>query len=427
MKLSLRIHQSIRAIPREEWDRLAGEPEIVPFLEWDWLAALEESGSVSPETGWQPLHLCLWEGKRLAAAAPLYLKAHSEGEFVWDYFWAEAAGELGRPWFPKLVGTLPATPAEGYRFLCSKDHDPGELTGLLLDAAEGLCRESGVPGLHFLFADPAWGARLPPRGYSPWEHSHFIWENRGCGDFEDYLSGFTKNQRKNIRREYRRAGEQGIRLRVVPGEEAGDELFERIFELYNITNDKFAPWDARYVNGDFFRRLGGSFRRRIAFSEARGSGGEREALAFMVRKGGRLWGRYWGAYREIRDLHFGVCYYAPIDWAIREGIRSFDPGAGSPHKVRRAFRAAENRSYHKLFDPLLERLFRANIGAVNREERERRLALNEGLPLKEGPLGEGPRARDGSGKPGGPAEWGRGLGAESPVFSGPPEKMRPNS
>jgi len=403
---TLRIHRSIGEFNREDWNRLTG-PDTIPFLEWDWLSCLEESGSISPETGWYPLHLGLWEGERLAAAAPLYLKTSGGGEYVWDYFWEEAAASLGRAWYPKLVGAPAATPAEGYRFLWDPAWDGREATALLLGAAEDFCRRNHIPGFHLLFTDPLWASQLPPRGYVPWEHSHYLWENTGFAGLEDYLALFNKNQRRNIRREYHRHEEQGITIRIIPGEEAGPELFQRMFELYSLTNDKFFPWDARWVNEEFFQLLEKRCPGRTAFVEARrvreaqglgeavpGGGPAGEgfcsvprgglvALAFLVRKGDRLWGRFWGAYEEIRDLHFAVCYYAPLDYCIREGIRFFDPGAGSPHKIRRGFRACLNRSYHKFFDPFLRRLFQDNIPEVNRYEREQAAALNEELPFKD--------------------------------------------
>jgi predicted N-acyltransferase len=383
---TLKIYTSISRIAREDWNSLT-TGETIPFLDWEWLAALEESGSAAPETDWSPLHFTLWDGGRLVAAAPFYLRTSSRGEYVYDYFWAEAAASLNRPWYPKLVGVVPATPAEGYRFLCAPGGDEETFTRLILSAAEEICRRNAVAGLHILFADSAWGAGLAGYGYTAWEHSRFLWENEGYAVFDDYLARFDKNQRKNIRKEYRHPGEEGVGLRVIPGGEAREEHFRRMFELFSLTNDKFVPWDARFVNEEFFSRLEKDFRKNIAFVEARregpgGDAGEILALAFLVRKGGSLWGRYWGAYEEVKDLHFAACYYAPIDWAIGEGIRFFDPGAGSPHKVRRGFRLVSGRSYHKFFDPALERLFKTNIAAVNDYERQLIAELNAQLPFK---------------------------------------------
>jgi predicted N-acyltransferase len=382
---TVKIALSITEFDPARWNSLV-RPDNIPFLEWEWLAALEKSGSVCPETGWHPLHLSLWDGNKLLAAAPLYLKYHSDGEFVWDYMWAKAASSLGASWYPKLTGVIPATPAEGYRFLTADGFPDGALLdSTLLDAAEALCRNNGIRGLHLLFADPAWAAQLVKRGYSAWKHQRYVWENSGFGYFDDYLAGFTKNQRRNIRREYRRHEEQGIGLRIVDGNSAGG-YFDAIHDLYTITNDKFFPWDARWVNGEFFRLLETGYSHRVVFSEAyRNGSGEAEetaALAMMIRKGEKIWGRYWGAYEEVKDLHFAVCYYAPMEYCIREGIRYFDPGAGSPHKVRRGFRSVFDTSYHQFFDPLLEKLFRTNIDAVNRYEEETIDELNDGLPLK---------------------------------------------
>ena len=391
-KYRLKIVHSIADIPRHEWEGLSGG-DALPFLDWDWLNALEESRSIAPETGWYPLHLSLWRGESLVAAAPLYLKTNSEGEYVYDYFWAEAAYSMGIPWYPKLVGTCAATPAEGYRFLWKPDVDGGLVTGIFLKAAETLAQSNGVKNLNFLFADPGWEEFLENQGYTPWEHSHYLWENPGYRDFEDYLARFNKYQRKNIRKEYSRRLEQDISVRIIPGEEASPEHYRRMFDLFTITNDKFAPWDARWVNQDFFRLLEKNCRRKTLFVEARwnetspGRIGAAEedgliALALLVRQGKRIWGRFWGAYEEVRDLHFTACYYVPMDWAIREGIESFDPGAGSSHKIHRGFRAVRNRSWHKFFDPSLARLFKNNIRQVNRMEAERLAELNTELPFK---------------------------------------------
>ncbi|MDR2210060.1 MAG: GNAT family N-acetyltransferase [Spirochaetaceae bacterium] len=386
---TLKYASSIAEFDPLQWNGMVSQ-DAIPFLEWEWLAALEKSGSISLKTGWQPLHLSLWKKERLLAASPLYVKYHSDGEFIWDYFFAEAAASMGRSWYPKLVGTIPATPAEGYRFLFAPEEDPRALNRTLLDAVERLCQRTGIRGVHFLFTDPAWAAwpgSLMDRAYGGWKHSRFAWENNYT-DFDQYLARFNKNQRKNIKKEYGRHKEQGIELRILEGPGAGKHAFDRIFELYSLTNDKFLPWDARWVNEDFFRLCGQIYRGRTVFSEARrlkDGGEETLAMAMMFRKEDRLWGRYWGTCEDVKDLHFALCYYAPMDYCIREGIRYFDPGIGSPHKIRRGFRAAFDLSYHKFFDPFLETLFTANIGAVNQYEEENIAALNAALPLKTPP------------------------------------------
>ncbi|MDR0655855.1 MAG: GNAT family N-acetyltransferase [Treponema sp.] len=376
----LKILRSIDRIKREQWNALTGENDL-PFLEWEWLSAMETSGSIGPETGWHPLHFTLWSGERLLAAAPFYLKTNSGGEYVYDYFWAEAAHSLRHHWYPKLVGTVPATPAEGYHFLHSPEISGETVTALILDAAEKMCRRNNIVSLSLLFADPGLSRILPSLGYTAWEHSHYLWQNHDFKNFDAYLDLFTKGQRKNIRKEYRSPPEQGVVVGIVEGEKAGEEHFRKMFELFSITNDKFYPWDARWVNEEFFMYLEKEYRRRLVFVEARRDD-EILALAFLVRKNDRIWGRYWGAYEEIRNLHFAACYYAPMDWCIREGIHFFDPGAGSAHKIRRGFRLCPNRSWHKFFDPLLEQLFINNINAINLREEENIALLNAELPFK---------------------------------------------
>jgi len=287
-RYQIKIHQGITDISPKDWNSLV-TPDTIPFLQWEWLSALEESGSVSPDTGWHPLHICLWEGEHLAAAAPLYLRNSSDGEYIYDYFWAEAAETIGRHWYPKMVGAPATSPVEGYRFLAAPGIDPAAASATLLDAAEVLCRQNHIPSLNLLWVDPSWAELLPRLGYTPWDHSHYLWENDNFAVFDDYLALFSKNQRKNIRKEYSRHLEQGITVRVIPGEEAEESHYHRMFELFTITNDKFIPWDARWVNEDFFLRLEKTCRATTAFVEARrDSTGETLAMAFLIRKGDRI-------------------------------------------------------------------------------------------------------------------------------------------
>ncbi len=382
-KLKVCIHATVSEIPKEHWNALVNEEDI-PFLEWEWIAALEGSGSISPETGWQPCHITLWDRGRLAGIAPFYIKHHSQGEFVFDYFWAEAAGMLGKSYYPKLVGVIPATPAVGYRFLTAPGYDPLEMQRTILDVAEHLCRSQGIRGIHILFPASRWGEHLSSMGFVPWKHHHYVWENPGFKDFSQYLAGFTKYQRKNIRKERKEVIDGGFRIRMLPAPEADKSIFQHMFQLYTRTNDKFVPYDARYVNEDFFLKLYEMFTHRILFVEASylDTLNSPLALALLVQKGTSLWGRYWGTYQDAKDLHFDVCYYTPIQYAIERGLKTFDPGAGSPHKVRRGFLAHPHYSYHRLFDPLLDKVFRANIGTVNQMEQETIEELNQLSPLK---------------------------------------------
>jgi len=375
----------IHEIDRERWDALA-LPLETPFLEWDWLRLLESSGSVGPAAGWIPCHLTLWEDGRLLAAAPLYIKLHSEGEFVFDRLWAEAARRLGRRYYPKLVGMSPFTPMIGYRFLTAPGEGSAALGLRLAAEIERFCRRAGLSGSAFHFVDPAWGEEMGAAGYRGWIHQSFLWENEGYGDLEAFLARFTSARRRLIRRERRALREQGILTRMIPGERLPPELYGRMWDFYAATNDRFGPWGCRYLTRSFFLGLAERFARRLVFSVACAAGREEDPLgmALLVRKGERLYGRYWGCREEIRYLHFETCYYRPIEWAIAEGVRFFDPGMGGEHKMLRGFRSVPNRSLHRFVDPVLQELLERHLPAVNELELEAIGELNAQVPFRRG-------------------------------------------
>jgi len=373
---------SLAHIDRDAWDALA-KPLQTPFLEWDWLQLMEASGSTTAETGWIPHHLTLWSGRELVAAAPIYVKLHSAGEFVFDHAWADVAGRLGQRYYPKLVGMSPFTPMIGYRFLMAPGLDAGELTSRLLEEIDRLCRRHGLSGSSFHFVDPAWGKAVADLGYCAWAHQSFAWENEGYGSFDDYLAGFNANQRRNIRRERRDLGRRGVRVEMVPGVELAKAHYGRMYAFYARTNDQFGPWGCKYLTRDFFTALPDRFHQRLVFAAAF-EGNQCNApvgMALLVTKEDRLYGRYWGCSREIEFLHFDACYYRPIEWAIERGIRTFDPGMGGAHKLRRGFKAVANHSLHRFMDRSLRTVMERNIAAINRLELEDIAALNLELPL----------------------------------------------
>ena len=378
----MRWVDQIAAIERDAWDRLA-KPLQTPFLEWDWLWLMEASGSAAAPNGWVPRHLSVWSGKDLIAAAPLYIKHHSAGEFVFDHGWAELAGRLGIGYYPKLVGMSPFTPLIGYRFLMAAGSDEEALTGWMLDEIEAFCRRQELAGASFLFADPLWAESVSSRGYSPWVHPSFAWINENFNDFDEYLARFNSNQRRNIRRERSRLRSQGIFVEMIAGENLPRSHYERMYRYYARTNDQFGPWGCKYLTPDFFRLLPERFSRRLVFAVARGQETTEEpiAMSMCVAKGDRLYGRYWGCLRQTDYLHFEACYYRPIEWAISHDIRLFDPGAGGGHKLRRGFRLLPNYSLHRFRHPAMRRVMETHIDAINRKELEEISAINRELPL----------------------------------------------
>jgi len=383
--LEIRWHKTMAEIPQAAWDRLA-EPLATPLLEWQWLHLLEASGSIAPQTGWHPRHLTVWQGERLVGAAPLYLKQHSMGEFVFDQWWARWALESGIAYYPKLVGMSPATPAVGYRFLLAEGAHSADIQAAMLQAIDAFCMRNNLSGAHLLFVDPHWRAALEPHGFTAWHHQSFLWQNQGCASFEDYLRPFKSIQRRNIRRERDRMTQTGIRFQALSGDRIDPAWADIMYDYYLNTNAQYGPFAARYLNADFFRAIFRHHRRRLLLIAAHGpQAGERPlALSLLLHKGDQLIGRYWGCADTIKDLHFNMCFYEPIQWAIDHHIQTFDPGAGSAHKIYRGFVAVANTSLHRFYEPRLDVLFRHFIDGINQAEQDNIAALNAQLPFAQG-------------------------------------------
>jgi predicted N-acyltransferase len=359
----------MRSFDRGEWNALTQDD--TPFMRWEWLDLLETSGAVRPETGWLPAHCGVRAGGVLAGAAPLYLKGHGQAEFVYDQIWADAAVRMDLPYYPKLVAAAPFTPVAGYRFLARSGISRPVLAGAMLEAMDRLAEAHELSGLHVLFARDAFADELEEFGLMTWEHQGFLWENPGYRDFGDFLDRFRAGQRKNIRRERKRLRESGVEVVVVPGADAPASWFSRMYDYYADTNDKFGEWGCKYLPRAFFKGLEGCFRDHLAFSAAFLKGHpDPVGLALLAHGGGALYGRYWGAAQDIPFLHFELCYYAPIEWAIARGLSRFDPGMGGEHKPRRGFSSRITRSLHRFRDPRLASLFAVNIPKINAMTRE---------------------------------------------------------
>jgi uncharacterized protein len=374
----------IGEIPQAEWDALA-MPLKTPFLEWKWLHNMETSGSTTARSGWLPNHLTVWRDRSLIAAAPLYLKGHSYGEFVFDHQWADVASRLGIEYYPKLLGMSPFTPAEGYRFLIAPGEDEDELTGIMVNAIDHFCNHNQISGCNFLYVDPEWKLVMERHGFSSWLHHGYIWQNQGFQTFDDYLGAFNANQRRNIKRERKAVGTAGLYLKVLTGEEIPRSLFPLMYDFYSDTCDKFGWWGSKYLTKKFFEQLHSSYSERVVFFAAYSEMDDLHpvGMSFCLTKGDRLYGRYWGSHQEIDCLHFDACYYSPIEWAIQNGIQTFDPGAGGRHKKRRGFPATPNYSLHRFYNSRLSQILRSHIHQVNDLEQQEIDAINQDLPFKQ--------------------------------------------
>ncbi len=375
---------AIAEIPQAAWDALA-MPLHTPFLEWEWLHNMERSGSVAPKTGWMPNHLAVWRDRSLIAAAPLYLKGHSYGEFVFDQQWAELAERLGIQYYPKMLGMSPFTPAEGYRFLIAPGEDEDELTELMVGAIDQFCTRNKISGCNFLYADPAWRSRMENHGFTRWLHHSFIWKNHEFKTFDDYLGAFNANQRRNIKRERKAVAEAGLTLKIHTGEEITQALLTQMYVFYADTCDKFGWWGSKYLTRQFFEQLTPNYSHRTllvaAYSDQ--NPGQPMGMSICFTKGKSLYGRYWGATQDFDNLHFDACYYTPIEWAIANGIQTFDPGAGGRHKKRRGFPAAPNHSLHRFYNPRLSQILQTYIREINEMEQQEIDAINQDIPFKQ--------------------------------------------
>lgn len=381
---SVRWINKIATVPQQQWDALA-LPLPTPFFEWDWLENMESSGSTTDKSGWLPNHLTVWKEDRLVAAAPLYVKGHSYGEFVFDHQWADLAHRLGIEYYPKLLGMSPFTPAEGYRFLIDPDEDERELTGIMVSAIDHFCDRHRISGCNFLYVDPDWRQLMTQFGFTGWLHHSFIWQNQNFQSFDEYLQAFNANQRRNIKRERKAIAKAGLEMRVLTDENIPRSLFSKMYDFYSDTCDKFGWWGSKYLTRKFFENLYPSFKHRVIFVAAYDVENDHEpvGMSFCLTKGDRLYGRYWGSIQEFDCLHFNACYYTPIEWAIANNITSFDPGAGGRHKKRRGFPACPHYSLHRFYDERLSHILNGYIEEVNRMEQREIDAINEELPFRQ--------------------------------------------
>jgi len=345
----LELLDGVAEAPRASWDALVGDES--PFLEWDWLASLEHAGSVGGETGWLPRPLVARDGERLIAACPLYVKSHSEGEFVFDWGWADAAQRAGIRYYPKLLVGVPFTPVAGSRVLVAAGENRTAWIRRFGEALRHLCAENELSGVHVNFTQPDETEPLREAGFLLRIGVQYHWHNDAFDSFDAYLSRFRSKRRNQIKRERREMIEQGVSIEALTGDAISDDLFDPMFRFYRSTVDGHF-YGRRYLNRRFFELLRDRFRRRLCFVVARRAG-EIIGGTVNVVKNDVFYGRYWGALQPLRHLHFNVCYYAAIEHCIEAGFRRFEPGAGGDYKFLRGFDAQPTYSLHYLKEPRL--------------------------------------------------------------------------
>ena len=345
------IAEGVAALPRDEWNALVADES--PFLEWDWLASLEDAGTLTGTTGWLSQPLVVRENGRILAACPLYVKGHSQGEFVFDWGWADAAEQAGIRYYPKLLVGIPFTPVTGARFLVAPGEERKKWVRILSAALREICVGQDMSSVHVNFCLPEELETLQDSGFLARVGIQYHWKNEGYENFGDYLSRFRSKRRNQIKREQRQLAEAGVSLQALAGDEIPDDLFSPMYDFYLSTIEN-RSWGRQYLNYELFEAVRNRFRNRLVFIVAF-QNGEPIAGTFNVAKGDALYGRYWGTLRYVRHLHFNVCYYAAVDYCIRNGLSRFEPGAGGEYKQLRGFDAQPTYSAHFLADARLSR------------------------------------------------------------------------
>jgi predicted N-acyltransferase len=371
--LLVRLAAGVGALPAAQWDALIGAGN--PFMSHAFLTALEESGSVGPGTGWDSLPLVIEDASgHLQAALPLYAKAHSQGEYVFDHAWADAWQRAGGDYYPKLQIAAPFTPATGPRLLLT---DPVFATPLLR-AVEQLCQAHGFSSAHATFIEDGQRALFEREGWLPRSDIQFHWHNRGYRSFDDFLDTLASRKRKAIRKE-RQAAQEGVEIRALSGSEIRPEHWDAFWLFYQDTGAR--KWGHPYLERPAFdmfgERMGESVLLVLAFEDGRAIAG---ALNFIGREA--LYGRYWGCLAERPFLHFELCYYQAIDAAIERGLSRVEAGAQGGHKLARGYEPVQTWSMHYIADPG----FRAAVADYLARERagvaQDQLQLGERTPFR---------------------------------------------
>jgi len=381
-----RIADNLGDVPAAKWNRLIGAEG--PFTRYEFLRALETSGSVGGETGWQPGYLLVEERGELIGALPLYRKYHSYGEFVFDWAWARAYAQHGLAYYPKLVVGIPFTPATGPRLLIAPGADRHVVAAALIREIRSVADRDNLSSIHWLFTNPADTALLEANGFKRRVGCQFHWRNDGYRDFDDFLATFSSAKRKKIRRERRHVAEAGITIEVRRGAEIEPAHWEAMYGFYRRTVD--AHGAIPYLTRRFFTTIGDTLAPQIVMVLARETNNYiAGALNFVGPD--TLYGRYWGTHRHVNGLHFEVCYYRAIEFCIAEGLAQFEAGAQGEHKIARGFSPTATYSAHWLRQPEFADAIEQYLVRERQDMHEYIDELSEHLPFKDTASAASPR------------------------------------
>jgi predicted N-acyltransferase len=377
----MKVVPRIADIPSDVWDRLANPDPAThdPFVSHAFLKALEDARTVGRRAGWLPCHLVLEQGGVITAAMPNYLKSHSKGEYIFDYGWAEAYERAGGRYYPKLQCAVPFTPVPGRRLLVGTDDGAEQRERLLLAGAIELTQQQDASSLHLTFLTEGEWQRAGASGLLQRTDQQFHWQNDGYATFDDFLGSLASRKRKGIRRERLEALAAGLTIEQVRGAEITEAHWDAFFRFYVDTGNR--KWGHPYLNREFFSYLGAAMADRCLLIMVRHS--DRYIAGALNMVGGDcLYGRYWGAIEHHPCLHFEVCYYQAIDYAISHGLRRVEAGAQGEHKLARGYMPTPTYSVHWIADPALRRAVDRYLTEERRHMAHQREALAQYGPYR---------------------------------------------
>ena len=371
--LTLTLHPNIADIPAADWDACAGGTN--PFVSHAFLSALEDSGSANARTGWMPQHAVLREGDQVQAVVPMYAKSHSYGEYVFDHSWANAYERSGGNYYPKLQAAVPFSPVPGPRLLTRPGVPPEALGQALIQA----CEELGLSSIHATFCTPDDAEALERAGWLRRLGTQFHWENAGYGTFDDFLGALSSRKRKAIKRERRDANAAGLDFVALRGHEIQPRHWDAFYRFYTSTVDR--KWGSAYLNRKFFPMLSERLGDAVVLMMAE-KDGTAVAGALNLVGAEALYGRNWGCRGDWPFLHFELCYYRAIEFAIEHGLARVEAGAQGQHKIQRGYLPRPTHSAHWIAHPGLRRAIASYLEQERPAVQADMAALAEGSPYR---------------------------------------------
>jgi uncharacterized protein len=362
-EITLKVVNAIGEVPAEAWDACANprpihvsdtppKSDYNPFISHDFLSSLELSGSVRNRAGWQPMHLVAEEGGTIVGVVPCYAKSHSQGEYVFDHGWADAYERAGGDYYPKLQVAVPFTPAQGRRLLVKPGEHADAVRNALADSLAGICKRSNASSVHVTFLTEEEWRMLGSRDYLQRTHRQFHWSNEGYDTFDGFLAALSSRKRKTIRREREDALSNGITIDWLTGSDLTESVWDKFFEFYMDTGSR--KWGRPYLTRSFYSIVGEKMRDKILLVMAKRNG-RYIAGAINFIGSDTLFGRHWGCLEHHAFLHFEVCYYQAMQFAIDRKLKRVEAGAGGSHKVTRGYMPTTTYSAHYIADPRLRR------------------------------------------------------------------------